>query len=57
MVKGKIEEANQILNSASNKVQQIGQNQGEDGKIRNDEDEDMEMGIDGGQDHYAGNEI
>lgn len=56
MVKGKIEEANQILNSASNKVQQIGQNQGEDGKIRNDEDEDMEMGIDGGQDHYAANE-
>lgn len=53
MVKGKIEEANQILNSASNKVQQIGQNQGEDGKIRNDDDEDMDEGLDGGQDHYV----
>lgn len=57
LVKGKIEEANQILNSASNKVQQIGHNQGEDGKMRHDEDEDMEEGIDGGQENYgvAGN--
>ncbi len=53
LVKGKIEEANQILNSASNKVQQIGQNQGEDGKMRHDEDEDMDEGIDGGQENYA----
>lgn len=56
MVKGKIEEANQILNSASNKVQQIGQNQGEDGKIRNDDDEDMDEGLDGGPDHYVASE-
>jgi|688.fasta_scaffold1006355_2 hypothetical protein len=51
MVKGKIEEANQILNSASSKVQQIGHlnNLGQDGKLRsNDEDEDMDEGIDGG---------
>ncbi len=53
LVKSKIEEANQILNSASNKVQQIGQNHGEDGKMRQDEDEDMDEGIDGGQENYA----
>lgn len=45
------------MNSASNKVQQIGQNQGEDGKNRNDDDEDMDEGIDGGQDHYAASDV
>ena len=50
MVKGKIEEANQILNSASSKVQHIGHlnNIGQDGKLRsNDVDEDMDEVIDG----------
>lgn len=50
LVKGKIEEANQILNAASHKVQMMN----EDGKLNNDDDEDMDEGLDGGQDHFEG---
>jgi len=50
LVKGKIEEANQILNAASHKVQQMS----EEGKQNIDDDEEMdEEGIEGGQDHFS----
>jgi len=35
----------------------MGHNQREDGKNRNDDDEDMDEGIDGGQDQYAASDV
>jgi len=54
LVKGKIDETNQILNNANKTVQQMNA-QGEEVKLNNDEDEDMEEGIiDSAQDHFHG---
>ena len=57
LVKGKIEEATQILSNANKTMQQMNA-QGEEIKLNNDDDEDMDEGIiDGNQDHFHGSGV